>query len=31
VEAAYSVLASVLIGVPALVALEKGRILSWPL
>lgn len=31
VEAAYSILASVLVGVPALVALEKSKILSWPL
>jgi hypothetical protein len=30
-EAAFCVLASTLIGVPALIALEKGKILSWPL
>jgi hypothetical protein len=31
VEAVFCVLASTLIGVPALIALEKGKILSWPL
>jgi hypothetical protein len=30
-EAAFCVLASTLVGVPALIALEKGKILSWPL
>jgi hypothetical protein len=30
-EAAFCVLVSGLVGVPALVALEKGKILSWPL
>jgi len=30
-EAAFCVLASTLVGVPVLIALEKGRILSWPL
>jgi hypothetical protein len=31
IEAAYCVLGSIVIGVPALVALEKGKILNWPL
>jgi len=30
-EAAYSVLAAVVVGVPVLIALEKSRMLSWPL
>ena len=30
-EAAYCILGSTLIGVPVLIALEKGKILSWPL
>ncbi|HXZ97864.1 MAG TPA: hypothetical protein VED24_00695 [Candidatus Acidoferrum sp.] len=30
-EAVFSVMASTLVGVPALIALEKGKILSWPL
>jgi len=30
-EAAYSVAAAVVVGVPALIALEKSRMLSWPL
>ncbi len=30
-EAAYCILGSILIGVPVLIALEKGKILSWPL
>jgi len=30
-EAAYSILAAVVVGVPVLMALEKSRILSWPL
>jgi len=31
VEAAYSVAVAVVVGVPALIALEKSRMLSWPL
>jgi hypothetical protein len=31
VEAAYSVLAAIVVGVPVLIALEKSRMLSWPL
>lgn len=31
VEAAYCILASTIVGIPALVALEKGKVLSWPL
>jgi hypothetical protein len=31
VEAAYSVASAILVGVPALIALEKSRMLSWPL
>ena len=31
IEAAYCVLGSTVVGVPALVALEKGKILNWPL
>jgi len=31
VEAAYCILASTIVGIPALVALEKGKMLSWPL
>lgn len=31
VEAAYSVAAVVLVGVPVLIALEKSKMLSWPL
>lgn len=31
VEAAFCVLASIVIGVPVLIALEKGKILNWPL
>ena len=30
-EAVFCVLASTLVGVPALIAIEKGKILSWPL
>ena len=30
-EAIFCVLASTLVGVPALIAIEKGKILSWPL
>jgi hypothetical protein len=30
-EAAFCVLASTLVGVPVLIALEKGKILDWPL
>jgi hypothetical protein len=31
VEAAYSVTVATVVGVPVLIALEKGKILSWPL
>lgn len=31
VEAAYCIATAVIVGVPALVALEKSRLLSWPL
>jgi hypothetical protein len=30
-EAAYSVLAAIVVGVPVLIALEKSRMLRWPL